>query len=93
MNITYNYSDKITLNDANSAYASSYHLLGARFGYKKDFSKKIRAEIFAGADNIFNTKYSLGNDINAAAGRYFNAAPGRNYYAGIIFHFNKTRER
>ncbi|HXS58060.1 MAG TPA: TonB-dependent receptor [Hanamia sp.] len=93
MNITYNYSDKITLNDANSAYASSYHLLGARFGYKKDFSKKIRAEIFAGADNIFNTKYSLGNDINAAAGRYYNAAPGRNYYAGIIFHFNKTRER
>jgi iron complex outermembrane recepter protein len=87
MNITYNYSDKIVLNDANSAYASSYHLLSARFGYKKDFSKKIRAEIFAGADNIFNTKYSLGNDINAAAGRYYNAAPGRNYYAGIIFRF------
>jgi len=88
MNVTYNYTDKIALNDANAAYASSYHLLGAKLGYKKDFSKKIRAEIFAGADNIFNTKYSLGNDINAAAGRYYNAAPGRNYYAGLAFRFN-----
>jgi len=89
LNITYNYSDKIALNDANSAYAPSYHLLGARLGYRKDFSKKIGVEIFAGADNIFDTKYSLGYDINAAVGRYYNAAPGRNYYAGIIFKFNK----
>ena len=88
MNITYNYTDKIALDDANSAYASSYNLLGTRLGYKKDFSKKISAEIFAGADNILDTKYSLGNDINAAAGRYYNAAPGRNYYAGISFNFN-----
>lgn len=89
LNVTYNYTDKIALNDANSAYASSYNLLGARLGYKKDFSKKIGAEIFAGADNIFDTKYSLGNDINAAVGRYYNAAPGRNYYAGVAFRFNK----
>jgi iron complex outermembrane receptor protein len=89
LNVTYNYTDKIALNDANSAYASSYHLLGARLGFKKDFSKKINAEIFAGADNIFDTKYSLGNDINAAVGRYYNVAPGRNYYAGVAFRFNK----
>ena len=56
---------------------------------EKIFQEKIRAEIFAGADNIFDTKYSLGNDINAAVGRYYNAAPGRNYYAGIIFQFNQ----
>ncbi len=89
MNVTYNYTDKIALNDANSAYASSYGLLGIKLGYKKDFSKKISAEFFAGADNIFDTKYSLGYDINAAAGRYYNAAPGRNYYAGVAFSLNK----
>ena len=88
INVTYNYVDKIALNDANSAYASSYNLLGAKVGYKKDFNRKISAEIFAGADNLFDTKYSLGNDINAAVGRYYNAAPGRNYYAGILFNFN-----
>src|SRR5664279_1907875 len=90
INITYNYTDRIALNDANSTYASSYNLLGTRLGYRKDFHGKIKAEIFAGADNLFNTKYSLGNDINAAAGRYYNAAPGRNYYAGIIFQFNHS---
>ena len=89
MNVTYNFTGKIALNDANSAYAPSYNLLGMKLGYKKDFSKKIQAEIFAGADNIFDTKYSLGYDINAAVGRYYNAAPGRNYYAGVAFRFNK----
>jgi iron complex outermembrane receptor protein len=59
-------------------------------GYKKDFNKKTSAEIFVGADNLFDAKYSLGNDINAAVGRYYNAAPGRNYYAGIIFKLNKS---
>ncbi|MBS1666765.1 MAG: TonB-dependent receptor plug domain-containing protein [Bacteroidetes bacterium] len=82
-NLTYTYTDKIWLNDANSAYAGSYNLLGARVGYKKTFAKKIKLELFAGADNIFNTKYSLGNDINAAVGRYYNAAAGVNYFAGM----------
>ena len=89
INITYNYTDKISLNDANTAYAPSYNLLGARMGYNKDFNKKIGAEIFAGADNLFDAKYSLGNDINAFGGRYYNAAAGRNYYVGIAFRFDK----
>jgi iron complex outermembrane recepter protein len=89
VNVTYNYSDRIALNDANSAYAASYTLLGARLGYRKDLNRKIQAEFFAGGDNLFNNKYSLGNDINAAAGRYYNPAPGRNYYAGISFNFDK----
>jgi len=82
-NVTYTYTDKIWLNDANTSYAGSYNLLGARVGYRKILPKRFKLEIFAGADNIFNTKYSLGNDINAAAGRYYNAAPGVNYFAGV----------
>jgi len=88
LNLTYNYTDRIALNDANSVYASSYNLVSARLGYTKNFHDKLKAELFAGADNLFDTKYSLGNDINAAAGRYYNTAPGRNFYGGISFHFN-----
>ncbi len=84
INATYNYTASIALNDANSAFASSFNLFGARIGYKKTCSKKFSLEIFAGGDNLFNTKYSLGNDINAAANRYYNAAAGRNFYIGII---------
>ena len=83
LNMTYTYSDPAALNDANSAYASSYNLLGVRIGFRKNFNGKFRGEIFTGGENLFDTRYSLGNDINAAAGRYFNAAPGRNFYAGV----------
>jgi iron complex outermembrane recepter protein len=93
MNIRYNYTDRIALNDANSVYASSYNLMSTRLGYRRNFHGKIKAEIFAGADNLFDTQYSLGNDINAAAGRYYNAAAGRNYYAGLILTLPSSKER
>ncbi len=89
INTNFFYSSRIALNDANSAYALGYNLLGARLGYKSSSLKKIQWELFTGADNIFNEKYSLGNDINAAAGRYYNLAPGRNYYGGVSFQFDK----
>jgi iron complex outermembrane receptor protein len=88
-NTTFFYSGRIALNDANSAYATPYNLLGERIGYRSRISKEIQIEIFGGAENIFDEKYSLGNDINAFGGRYYNVAPGRSYYAGIIFRFNK----
>jgi iron complex outermembrane receptor protein len=88
-NINFFYSGPIALNDANSAYASAYNLLGIKLGYKSSSSKKIQWQLFTGAENIFDEKYSLGNDINAAAGRYYNAAPRRNYYAGIILQYKK----
>jgi iron complex outermembrane receptor protein len=89
LNVTYNYSDPIALNDANNAYATSYNLLGGRIGYRKVFHSKFRMEIFVAGDNLFDTRYSLGNDINAAAGRYYNAAPGRNFCAGVSLQWIK----
>lgn len=89
-NTTFFYSGHIALNDANKDYASAYNLLGLKLGYKNKFSKEIHFEIFAGGENLLDEKYSLGNDINAFGGRYFNAAPGRNYFAGIAFQFTKN---
>jgi iron complex outermembrane receptor protein len=85
-NLTYTYTEKIPLNDANTYYAGSYDLLGGRIGYRKILNKKIKLDIFTGIDNAFNTKYSLGDDFNAAVNRFYNAAPGRNYYAGVSFN-------
>jgi iron complex outermembrane receptor protein len=82
-NITYTYADKIALNDANTAWSGSYNLLGGRIGYRKALTQKFKLDIFGGVDNAFNTRYSLGNDFNAAAGRYYNAAPGVNYFGGV----------
>jgi iron complex outermembrane receptor protein len=82
-NLTYTYTDHTPLNDANTAYAGSYNLLGARAGYRTIFNRRLKLEIFGGVDNVFNTTYSLGDDFNAAAGKYFNAAAGINYYVGL----------
>lgn len=87
-NLTWFYSDPIPLNDANTAFAKAYTLVGGRIGFRKALGKKIVADIFAGVDNVYDVKYSLGNDINAAGGRYYNAAAGVNYFGGVTFQFN-----
>ena len=80
---TINYVDHIPLDDANTAFAEAYILLGLRAGWNTALKQSHRLEIFAGIDNAFNEVYSLGNDLNAFGGRYYNAAMPRNYYAGI----------
>ena len=88
-NFTYNFTDKIPLNDANTVYGDSYQLLTAKAGWQVKINQKHVLDISFGIDNLLNEKYSLGNDLNAFGGRYFNAAPERNYYGGIKFYFNK----
>ncbi|HEU5289906.1 MAG TPA: TonB-dependent receptor, partial [Cyclobacteriaceae bacterium] len=78
-----NLTSRLPLNDANSVYTEKYHLLQARIQWQPVQTPKLRMDAFAGADNLLNQKYSLGNDINAFGGRYYNAAPERNFYAGI----------
>lgn len=86
-NITWYYSDPIALNDANTDMAAAWQLTGARLGWRTNLCKKLAADLFAGVDNLFDTQYSLGNDINAAGGRYFNAAQGVNYFGGITLKY------
>ena len=59
-------------------------------GWRKPVSKKISLDLFAGVDNLFDARYSLGNDINATGGRYYNTAAGVNYFAGLAFNFSPT---
>jgi iron complex outermembrane recepter protein len=88
LHITYYYSDKMPLDDANTAYAAAYQLLGGRIGFSTSI-KNFDCTLFTGVDNALNAKYSLGNDINAAGGRYYNAAATANYFIGLTVHFNK----
>ncbi|QJD94771.1 TonB-dependent receptor [Mucilaginibacter robiniae] len=81
--VQYNYTDKLPVNDANTAYASSYHLLQAKAGWEYSLNRKTRLNLYAGADNLLNHHYSLGNDLNAIGNRYYNPAPLRNYYVGV----------
>lgn len=84
LNATFNYVGAIPLNDANTDFAASYFLIGSRLGWASSI-KKFPIDFWMGIDNATDQTYSLGNDLNATGGRYYNAAAGRNYYVGVQF--------
>lgn len=89
INLTGTYVDHTPLNDANTVFANEYFLLGGRVTYTIPANHEYKFAVFAGIDNALDKKYSLGNDLNAVGGRFFNAAAPRNYYAGVKFTLAK----
>ncbi|WP_432711074.1 TonB-dependent receptor [Pedobacter sp.] len=81
--VQHNYTAAIPLNDANTVYADKYQLLQVKVTWKNLKVGNSPLTFYVGADNLLDQAYSLGNDLNAAGNRYFNAAPGRNFYAGL----------
>lgn len=83
LNVQHNYTSTIPLNDKNSVFADSYHLVQAKVFWNKKIVNKTMLQFFAGVDNLLNEKYSLGNDINAFGNRFYNPAATRNYVVGM----------
>ena len=81
--IEYNYTSRIPLTDGSTAFAPSYNLLQAKAGWQHRLGGKTLFQVYAGADNLLNEKYSLGDDFNAVGNRFYNAAEPRNYYVGM----------
>ena len=77
-----NMASRIPLNDGSTVYQQPYALLQAKLGYQwRVHSTEV--ECYFGVDNILDQVYSLGNDINAYGGRYFNPAARRNFFTGL----------
>ena len=72
---------RIVLNDANTEAAAGYWTFGARGGWRRTL-RRLEINLYAGLDNATDRRYSLGNDLNAFGGRYFQPAPGRAWYSG-----------
>lgn len=85
INLNFYHATSIFLNDANTAEAAPYTIVGARAGWRFKVGSKVQLNIYVGGDNLMDETYSLGNDINAAGGRYYNTAFGKNYYVGVAF--------
>lgn len=85
--VQHNYTSSIPLDDAHTAFAAAYHLLQAKAGWSHNIGIKTKLEIYAGADNLLNAHYSLGNDLNAVGNRYYNPAALRNFYTGFNVTF------
>ena len=92
VNIVNQYLGSVALNDANTAYGKAFYLLSAKAGYKLAY-KKLLINFYGGAENLTNASYSLGYDINAFGGRYYNAAAGRNYYGGLSVSLKRRMDK
>ena len=80
---TTTHTGAIPLKDGNIISAPSYYLIGVRVGFRHSYSKGNDVDVFSGVENASNTRYSLGNDLNAAGGRYFNTAAPQSFYIGM----------
>lgn len=85
--ISHLFTDEIALNDANTVYSRSYHLLRARIQKSFVWGSEKLVSLHLGADNILNKSYSLGNDLNAFGARYYNPSAERNFFGGVRITF------
>jgi iron complex outermembrane recepter protein len=83
----YNFTGDIPLNDSNTVLADSYNLIIAKAGLRRTLGTKLEFDLSGGIDNLLDQKYSLGNDLNAFGGRFFQAAPGRNFFYSLKFRY------
>ncbi|UOQ74997.1 TonB-dependent receptor [Hymenobacter cellulosilyticus] len=79
---TLSHQARLPLNDANTVYAPGYWTFAARGGWRQTLLAHLELDVFAGVENATDRRYSLGNDLNAFGGRYYQPAPGRNFYGG-----------
>ncbi|WP_103663601.1 TonB-dependent receptor family protein [Gracilimonas amylolytica] len=83
VNLNYNFTDEIPLNDANTVYSEAYHLLQSRIGYRVGFFDSMNLDAYFGIDNLLDETYSLGNDLNAFGDRFYQPAAPRNWFGGL----------
>tara|TARA_R110000868_G_scaffold294140_1_gene554741 strand:- start:112973 stop:115063 length:2091 start_codon:yes stop_codon:yes gene_type:complete len=86
-NLSYNYTDEIPLRDDNTIYSDSYNLVQTKVGYRASFFHGIETDFYFGIDNLLDERYSLGYDINAFGGRYFQPAAERTWFLGVKLNY------
>jgi iron complex outermembrane receptor protein len=81
------YSGQLYANTANTVLVSGYAVSNLRMS--REFSAgNWTLRPYLGINNIFDESYNSNIRINAFGGRYFEPAPTRNLYAGIVVRFD-----
>jgi iron complex outermembrane receptor protein len=80
------YSGKLYADNANATEVDSY--IVTNFRASREFeSGNWLVRPYIGLNNIFNERYFSNIRINAFGGRFFEPAPERNFYAGVVVRF------
>ena len=72
----------IAANDSNSVEAPGYGVLGLSAGYTRQWGP-WKLDVFARIDNLADKQYVGSVIVNESNGRYYEAAPGRQWMAGL----------
>lgn len=80
------YSGSLFANNANSVKVPDYVVSSLRATYDIQTAKLLFQPYF-GVNNLFNAHYNSNIRINAFGGRYYEPAPERNVYAGIVIRY------
>ncbi|MFC3157961.1 TonB-dependent receptor [Chryseobacterium arachidis] len=80
------YTSKIPLNDANSVWSESSLVGNIRFAFPVNL-EETELNFYLQIQNLYNTDYVLGFDINAFGNRYYNPAAGRTFILGVKMNF------
>jgi len=80
------YSGSLFANNANSVKVPGYVVSGLRATYDMQ-TQKLLFQPYIGVNNLFNRHYNSNIRTNAFGGRYYEPAPERNVYAGIVIRY------
>lgn len=80
--------DKLHADDANSASAKDYAVLNVHAGLRQDLGGWELRE-FLRIDNVADERYVGSVIVNAANARYFEPAPGRTFFLGVIANYSR----
>jgi len=88
-NLTFQFTDAIPTNDANTVYADAYKLFNAKIGWRKALSDKWNLDVYAGVNNLLDEAYASMLQINAfgANPRYFYPGLPQNFYGGAMLQW------
>lgn len=80
------YSGRLFANNANSVKVPNYLVSSLRVTYDIQ-TAKLLIRPYVGFNNLFNEHYNSNIRINAFGGRYYEPAPERNVYAGVVIQY------
>jgi len=84
------YSGALYADNGNADKVPSYTVVNLRVAWEFGSGRWVLRP-YAGINNLFDERYNSNIRINAFGGRYYEPAPERNYYAGVVVNFSKAR--
>jgi iron complex outermembrane receptor protein len=80
--IEFQYVDKLYVNEANTDAAPSYAVMNWRLGFGQA-SGAVSWKAFVRVNNLFDRNYAGSVIVDDGNGRFFEPAPGRNWFIGV----------